>query len=235
MTVSSEVAKVPPPVRDRLALAFDVSDLSVALPMAKLLAPYFAVAKVGLELFVAAGPAAVAALRDEGFIVFLDLKLHDIPTTVLRAATRARAIGATYLTVHGAGGEAVLTAGVAGFGEGPGGILAVTVLTSERDAPPELIAGRAALADVTGCAGFVCAASDLAVARRAAPGLLATVPGIRLAGSEKDDQARAATPRVAAAAGAGLMVVGRTVTAAADPEAAAQRVVDEVVRGSAAA
>jgi orotidine-5'-phosphate decarboxylase len=131
--------------------------------------------------------------------------------------------------VHAAGGEVMLRAAVEAFGDaGGGGILAVTVLTSEAKAPEAVIAERVATALSCGCAGVVCAAGDLAVARRLAPDLLAVVPGVRLAGSAADDQARLATPREAAAAGAGLLVVGRTVSAAADPEAAALQVAIEI-------
>jgi len=223
-------------VRDRLALALDVEDLPAARALAGRLAPWFGVAKVGLQLFVAEGPSAVRALAADGFSVFLDLKMHDIPTTVGRAARRARAISATYLSVHAAGGEAMVRAAVEGFGapgaeglpERAGGVLAVTVLTSEKDAPESLIADRAELAFACGCAGVVCAASDLAAVRKAAPQLLAVVPGVRLLGSCADDQARVATPAAAAAAGAGLLVIGRTVSGADDPEDAARRVAAEV-------
>jgi orotidine-5'-phosphate decarboxylase len=241
-------------VRDRLALALDVEGLPEARALARRLAAFFAVVKIGLELFVAEGPAAVEALASDGFDVFLDLKMHDIPTTVERAARRARATSATYLTVQAAGGEAMLRAAVAGFGAPeaggigqaggigapgatseaggigarPGGILAVTVLTSEPDAPESVIADRTALAARCGCAGVVCAAADLAVGRRVAPELLAVVPGVRLSGSPADDQARLATPGAATAAGAGLLVIGRTVSAAQDPEAAARRLTAEV-------
>ena len=208
------------------------------------LAPFFAVAKVGLELFSAEGPLAVDTLLDEGFRVFLDLKLHDIPTTVGRAARRIGALGVSYTTVHTAGGAAMVRAAADGFEEGwasivadghpppdesaPAGVLGVTVLTSEAEAPAELVTERARLAARNGCLGVVCAASDLASVGLAAPGLLAVVPGIRMAGSSADDQARAASPASAVAAGAGLLVVGRTVTAAPDPEAAAARLAAEV-------
>ncbi|MGD0595383.1 MAG: orotidine-5'-phosphate decarboxylase [Acidimicrobiales bacterium] len=237
MTVVIEEAGIDvAAVRGRLALALDFESLRAAQSMARRLARYFDVVKIGLELFIAEGPAAVEALASDGFAVFLDLKLHDIPTTVGRAARRGREIGATYLTVHAAGGEAMLRAAVDGFAGGGGavasgrggGILGVTVLTSEPDAPAALLGERAAVAVRAGCVGLVCAAGDLAVVRAAAPELLAVVPGVRLGGSGRDDQARAATPAEAAAGGAGLLVIGRTVTAAADPEAAALAVALEV-------
>jgi len=216
-------------LRDRLALALDVGDLEAAQVLVRRAGLCFGVVKIGFELFIAGGPAVVAAFTAEDRKVFLDLKLHDIPTTVRRAASRARALGVTYLTVHAVGGEAMLQAAVEGFGASAvGGILAVTVLTSEPEAPESVVAARAELADRSGCAGVVCAVSDLPVVRRAAPRLLAAVPGIRLAGAARDDQARADTPFAAVSAGAGLLVVGRTVTNAPDPAAAASEVAEQV-------
>jgi len=233
---------VPDP-RQRLALALDLDDLVAALRLAARLRPWFGVAKVGLELFGAAGPEAVEALLDEGYRVFLDLKLHDIPTTVGRAARVLGGLGVTYATVHVAGGEAMVRAAVAGIAEGAAAagvagaadacVLGVTVLTSESDAPPALLEARAALAASAGCGGLVCAAADLAVTRRAAPGLLAVVPGIRPAGTARDDQARAAGPAEAVAAGADILVIGRAVTGAADPESAAAAVLADVAAAGA--
>lgn len=232
-----------PGVRRRLGLALDLHDLTAALELAKLLAPWFGVAKVGPELFVSAGPDAVRALVGEGFEVFLDLKLHDIPTTVARGAEQAGRLGATYLTVHAAGGTAMVRAAVDGFTSamdqsrlsrgspvsGRSGILGVTVLTSEADAPAETLRARTDVAAMTGCAGVVCAAGDVAVVRRTVPDdLLVVVPGIRLSGASADDQERTATPAAATRAGAGLLVVGRTVTCADEPVASARRVAGEV-------
>ena len=226
--------------RDRLALALDVDDLVVALRLARRLRPWFGVAKVGLELFGAAGPETVSALTVEGYRVFLDLKLHDIPTTVLRAARVLGGLGAAYTTVHTQGGEAMLRAAVLGMAEGAAAagapapcVLGVTVLTSDIDAASETLSARSSLAASAGCGGLVCAAADLAVTRRAAPGLLTVVPGIRPSGTSTDDQARAATPAAAIAAGADILVVGRAVTAAEDPEAMAATVLAEVASTSA--
>jgi len=221
--------------RRRLALALDVDDLVAAVRLARRLRPWFGVAKVGLELFAAAGPETVAALVDEDYGVFVDLKLHDIPTTVGRAARVLGALGPTYLTAHTAGGVAMLRAAVEGATEGahsagvaPAIVLGVTVLTSERDAAPELVRRRARWAAEAGCGGFVCAAADLAEARRSAPGLLAVVPGIRPRGVSSDDQARAAEPAQAIGAGADVLVLGRAVTGAARPEEVAAGVLAEV-------
>ncbi len=226
--------------RHALALALDVDDLVAALRLAHRLRPWFGVAKVGLELFGAAGPEAVSALTEEGYRVFLDLKLHDIPTTVGRAAKVIGGLGVAYTTVHTAGGEAMVRAAVEGMTSGaaaagaevgspPPCVLGVTVLTSERDAPREVLAARAALAYQAGCGGLVCAAADLEVTRQAAPGLVAVVPGIRPTAVGVDDQARAATPSEAIMSGADIIVVGRAATGAGDPEQVAASILNEVV------
>jgi orotidine-5'-phosphate decarboxylase len=215
--------------RDRLALALDVDDLVDATRLAERLRPYFGVAKVGLELYSAAGPEAVAALRDLGYRVFGDLKLHDIPTTVERAARVLGAIGVDLLTIHAAGGAEMLAAGVAGLREGArqAGLpepmpLAVTILTSDAGAGPEVFAARIQTALEAGCPGIVCSASDVAEAKRLGPELFAAVPGIRPAGADHHDQVRVATPEGALAAGADLLVIGRPVTRAQEPEVIAQ-------------
>jgi len=224
--------------RPHLALALDTSDLTGALELWRRCRASFAIAKVGLELYSAAGPGAVAALREEGAAVFVDLKLHDIPSTVGRAAGRLAAIGASFVTVHLCGGTAMVTAAVEGIAEGaavelvgpiPAGVLGVTVLTSEPEAPAEVLVARAAMAEGCGCAGLVCAAPDLTVVRRAS--LLPTVvPGVRRAGAPSNDQARVATPAMAVRAGARVLVIGRTVTASPDPARAAEELAREVAR-----
>ncbi len=226
---------VTPAVRDRLALVLDTDDLVDALRIARDLEPWFGVAKVGLELFSATGPDCVSALVERGWKVFLDLKLHDIPTTVGRSARVLGAFGASYLTFHAHGGVAMLRAGVEGLelGAEAAGVaapsaLAVTVLTSDDGAPPHILGKRVAMAIEGGCAGIVCAAGDVAEAKQLAPRLVAVVPGIRLAGTERHDQSRTATPGSAIAAGADLLVVGRTVTAAPDRAAAAAAVAEAV-------
>jgi len=230
----------PPEVRDRLALALDFDDLVVAMRWAQRMKPSFGVAKVGLELWSGAGPSAVTELAGQGFKVFADLKLADIPNTTYRAARVLGSTGASYLTVHAFAGLACLRAAVEGFADGaeraglsPPTVLAVTVLTSEVEAPADVLAERCRLASEAGCGGFVCAAGDLAAAKGAAPKLLAFVPGIRLAGEGEDDHGRPSTPRAAVAAGADVLVVGRAVTAAADPDGAAAAVVAEVAEEAA--
>ncbi len=222
-------------LRDRLILVLDVDDLVAAQRLGRQLKPWFGVAKVGYELYAAAGPEAVTTMVDEGFQVMLDLKLHDIPTTVRKAARVLGALGARYLTMHAHGGAVMLRAGVDGLREGAeaAGLpsptaLAVTILTSDSGAPPHILGKRVATAVEAGCGGIVCAAGDVREAKELAPRLLAVVPGIRPASADRHDQARAATPQQALAAGADLLVVGRAVTAAPDPARAAADLFDSV-------
>jgi orotidine-5'-phosphate decarboxylase len=220
-------------VRYRLALALDVDDLDAARRTAGALAPWIGVAKVGLELYAAAGPSAVTALRDDGFRVFLDAKLHEIPTTVGRAARVLGRLGVSYLNMHAAGGEAMLAAGVEGLAAGAAeaGVdapvpIAVTVLTSDADTSD--FERRLRVAIGAACRGVVCSVQEIARVRQAAPGFITIVPGVRLAGSDDNDQARVGRPGEVAAAGADLLVVGRTVTGAARPEDAARQLYEEV-------
>jgi len=228
-------------VRSRLALALDTDDLVEALRLARELEPWFGVAKVGLELFSATGPDTVSAFAERGWKVFVDLKLHDIPTTVNKAARVLGALGASYLTLHAHGGADMLRAGVEGLeaGAASAGLptpaaIAVTVLTSDDSAPPHILGKRIAAALDGGCRGIVCAATDVREAKQLAPRLIAVVPGIRLDGTARHDQARAATPQLAIGAGADLLVVGRAVTGAADRAAAAETIAGAVAAASAA-
>jgi len=213
-------------VRDRLALALDVEDLAAAVALADRLHPWFGVVKVGLELFTAAGPAAVEKLTRPDRRVFLDLKFHDIPTTVGKAARQVGRLGVGYVTLHAAGGVDMLRAGVDGLATGAADAglddrpvaLGVTVLTSDPDA--SAFPARLAAAAEGGCGGVVCSVRELPVVKDRSQ-LLAVVPGIRLPGGATHDQARVGTPADAIAAGADLLVIGRAVTAAPDPEAAA--------------
>src|SRR6516225_10638326 len=160
MTTTEQVDPVPQSVRSRLALALDVDDEVAASRLARQLRPWFGVAKVGPELFSAAGPEVVQSLIEDGYEVFLDLKLADIPTTVNRAARVLGALGASYLTLHAFPGPAMLRAGVEGLLEGAekAGLpqpsaLAVTILTSDADAPPHILPRRLAAAVEARCAG----------------------------------------------------------------------------------
>jgi orotidine-5'-phosphate decarboxylase len=221
--------------KDRLALALDMDDLVVALRLARELEPWFGVAKVGLELFSAAGPDAIASLTELGYDVFLDLKLHDIPTTVEKSARVIGALGVSYLTIHAMGGPVMLRAGVEGFLEGAlaAGFerpvaLAVTVLTSDNDAPAHILPKRIGLAIEAGAGGVICAGTDVPLVRELAPRLKTVVPGTRPAGAPTHDQARVTTPADAIAAGADLLVIGRVVTHANDPAEAAKELSDSI-------
>ena len=199
----------------RLAIALDVDDLGLAGLMADAVGPWMGVAKVGLELFATAGPAGIEAMTGRGFDVFADLKLHDIPTTVGRAAAQVGRAGARWLTVHTVGGADMLRAGVEGLAEGSGGtaqVLGVTILTSDRDRSRSVLEERVAQARDAGCGGVICSAADIAVVKEVAPDLARVVPGIRRPGAGVDDQASVATPEAAIAAGASILVIGRTVT-----------------------
>jgi orotidine-5'-phosphate decarboxylase len=219
-------------LKSTLALALDVDDVVVALRLARELQPWFGVDKVGPELYTAAGPDAIGSLQSLGYDIFLDLKLHDIPTTVGRAAAVVGTYGVRYLTLHAMGGAPMVRAGVEGFHRGAAQAwlerpvaLAVTVLTSDADAPPHIVPKRVQVALEAGCDGLVCGAPDVADVRQLAPRLFVVVPGTRPAGTDTHDQARTDTPAAALAAGADLLVVGRAVTAAADRPAAARALV----------
>ncbi len=229
------MAEVPAEIRSKLAIALDVDDLVVALRLGRELAPWFGTAKIGLELYSSVGPDAVTALSELGFDVFCDLKFHDIPTTVHKASRVIGSLGARYLNLHGQGGVAMLRAGVDGLKQGAidAGVaeplaLAVTVLTSDGEAPPHILGKRVQAALESDCDGIVCAASDVREAKHYGPRLFAAVPGIRPAGAPRHEQARAATPREALDAGADLIILGRAITQADDPPAAANAVVDEL-------
>jgi len=231
-----ELDAAPSELRDRLVLALDVDDVVEAIRLVHELRPWFGAAKVGLELFTAAGPDAVLSILAEGMKVFLDLKLFDIPTTIGKAGRVIGALGASYLTLAGFGGVPMLHAGVEGLAEGaslaglaPPMAVAVTMLTSDTGAPEHVLGNRVRAALEAGCGGVVCAASDAAEVKSMAPGLIVVVPGIRTEGSPRHDHGRSATPGEAYAAGADLLVVGRTVTAAPDRAAAAAQLIASIV------
>jgi orotidine-5'-phosphate decarboxylase len=231
--------------RERLALAADLP-LREAEALYLRVAPFMGCVKVGIPLYLEHGPAAVRPFVERGARVFLDLKLHDIPNTVMLAARAAGELGVSFLTVHAQGGREMLKAVVAGAREGaaakgvaPPKILAVTVLTSLGDADmvemgqplpaSEYAARLARFAVSTGVDGLVCSPLEVKALRAALPPTtFLCTPGIRPAGVEKGDQTRAATPSVAVRSGSDLLVVGRAIYATADPLAAARAVHAEV-------
>jgi orotidine-5'-phosphate decarboxylase len=233
---AGEPTAAPEAVRRRLALALDVDDLVAAARLARELHPWFGTMKVGLELYSAGGPDAITAVTALGVDAFCDIKLHDIPATVGRAARVLGALGARYVTMHAAGGVPMLRAGVEGLREGAAGAglpepaaLAVTVLTSEVEASEHVVRQRVKAGLDAGCAGVVCSVTDVPVVREIAPAALIVTPGIRPEGAPVDDQSRVATPQAAIDAGVDLLVVGRPVTGASDPVAAARDLVAPLV------
>ena len=219
----AEPVGLPRPVREHLVLALDVADLDAATALARRLKPWFAVVKVGLELYVAEGPTAVAAFTGEGFDVFVDLKLHDIPTTVRRAARAIARTGARYATVHAAGGADMLAAAADGFSRAPvrvgmyrrsGSPLPCSRVTPRRRARSSSNGPRspAPPASVASSARW----RGSAAVHATVPGMITVVPGMRPSGVARDDQHRAGTPRTPRAPGADLLVIGRG-EAARDP------------------
>ena len=223
----------------RVCLALDFPTRLEILSCARRFADRVGWLKVGLEAFTAEGPSIVRDVAALGPRVFLDLKLHDIPATVERAVAAAARSGAAMINVHAFGGRAMLEAARRGAGSGEIKLIAVTLLTSLdaralSDLPvagdPRGIARRLAiLSRDCGLDGVVCSGEDLPAIRGACgPDFLTVVPGIRPAGSPAADQKRVATPREALEAGADLLVVGRAVTAAPDPDAALGQLLAEI-------
>ncbi|MEO8537344.1 MAG: orotidine-5'-phosphate decarboxylase [Betaproteobacteria bacterium] len=225
------------PTRPRVIVALDFANPMRALGLAERLDPHECGLKVGKELFVTAGPDPVRWMVERGFNVFLDLKFHDIPNTVAQACAAATRLGVWMLNVHAAGGRPMLKAArdavaatAAEAGRPRPLLVAVTVLTSLDQAALhetgiDLDAGRhvlrlAALARDCGLDGIVCSPIEASSMRSAfGPEFALVTPGIRLAGNPRDDQVRVSTPEMAAAAGADYLVIGRPITAAADPMA----------------
>ena len=227
--------------RERLIVALDVPDAAAASVLVERLDDTCTWFKVGLELFVAAGPAVLEPLLRRDYQVFLDLKLMDIPNTVAGAVRSAAGLGARMLTVHAAGGPAMLAAAqeaLSGMANPPE-LLAVTVLTSMDEMQLKAVGvGRDAASQVellarmgldAGIRGFVCSPNEVKALRAmTGPGGTLVVPGIRPAGTAAGDQRRIATPADALRAGASRIVVGRPITQAADPAEAAERVLAEM-------
>ncbi|HSG79516.1 MAG TPA: orotidine-5'-phosphate decarboxylase [Acidimicrobiia bacterium] len=227
---------VTPPI----IVALDLGSAGEAVEMARSLEGRVAGFKVGLGLLHGPGPALVGALARVG-PVFADAKLHDIPSQVESAARRLGEYGARWVTAHASGGAAMLEAAVRGLAEGTGGsggILAVTVLTSLAEAdtaaafgrsPGELTSRLARLAGAAGTEGLVCSPKELGVVASVAPELVKVTPGVRPEGTAGgDDQARVATPADAIARGADYLVIGRPITRAADPVAAAESIAESL-------
>ena len=234
--------------REQVCVALDVDSVEKALDLVARLSPWVGVFKIGHQLFTSQGPDMVKAVKARGAEVFLDLKYHDIPNTVSRAARAALGLGVKMLNVHCLGGAGMMRTLVEDMGRESARteepmplLLGVTVLTSlsEQELRAELLVSLplaeyvvhlARLAQDAGMDGVVCSPREIEPIRRACgPGFVLVTPGIRPAwAGDDDDQQRVATPRAALCAGADYIVVGRPITEARDPEEAAERLLLEV-------
>src|SRR5271165_4857580 len=227
--------------RKRLIVALDVPDAAAATALADRLEGSCKWFKVGLELFVAAGPAVLEPLLKRGHAIFLDLKFHDIPNTVAGAVRSAASLGVHMMTLHAAGGPAMLEAARVALQviQSPPELLAVTVLTSMDTAqgaavgidrsPASQVELLARMGLQAGIRGFVCSPREVGMLRTlAGPEGVLVIPGIRPAGAGIGDQKRIATPAEALRAGASYLVVGRPITKAPDPAEAAEAILKEM-------
>ena len=225
-------------------VALDMPDAGEAAALAKRLRGHVGGLKLGLEFFVANGPAGIRAVSDAGLPIFLDLKLHDIPNTVAGAMASAVVLDPAIVTIHAGGGAAMMHAAAeaARKAKRPPLVIAVTVLTSLDDSdltsvgqrPPALeqAVRLAVLAKESGLGGVVCSPHEVAAIRaRCGADFKLAVPGIRPASAALGDQKRVMTPAQAVAAGADHLVIGRPITQAKDPVAAAQAIAAELRAG----
>lgn len=213
-----------------IVVALDKSELAEAIDLAKQLDPQLCRVKVGKELFTSAGPSIVTALHDLGFDVFLDLKFHDIPNTVAGACRAAAKLGVWMMNVHASGGPTMMKAAREAIGEAGAGVpllIGVTVLTSmdERELAAVgntntvdiQVSHLTGLVSQSGLDGVVCSAHEANQVKTRFPSLISVTPGIRMAEDSGDDQRRVMTPERALRSGADYLVIGRSVTGAADP------------------
>lgn len=224
---------------DRLIVAADLSSRGEILRLIDELRGAAGAFKIGLQAFIANGPSLVRELAGSGGRIFLDLKIHDIPNTAQHAVEEAAALGVSMVTVHAAGGPAMLAAAA----RKEVLVLAVTVLTSLdepqfeaigwRGSPAENVARLAALAQRSGCGGVVASPHEIAVVRETCgTGFTIVTPGIRGSGDAAGDQRRTMTPFDAVRAGADYLVVGRPITGASDRRSAALRMVEQIEAAS---
>ena len=234
--------KLPSRPQDKIIIALDVPDTDGALRLLDSLGEAPTLCKIGLELFTAEGPSVVKAVQSRGSAVFLDLKFHDIPNTVAHAVKSAAALGVAMTTLHACGGPVMLEA-AAKAAEASGNkdllLLAVTVLTSMDAAqlsatgitidPEAQVLRLAALAAEAGIGGIVCSPLEISTVRATFGKKLRLVtPGVRPTWASTGDQKRVMTPAEAVKAGSDWLVIGRPITAAADPKAAYERIVAEI-------
>ena len=225
--------------RDRLIVALDVPEAAAARALVARLAGRVGLFKIGSQVFTAAGPELVREIVARGDKVFLDLKFYDIPNTVAGAVASASHLGVSLVDVHGLGGRAMIEAAVGALPAMGTRLLAITILTSHDDetldeigvngSVVESVLRLAQLAKEAGADGVVASPHEVEAIREACGrDFLIVTPGIRPAGANRDDQARLATPAAALAAGADYLVVGRPITEAKDPAAAADAIVREM-------
>ena len=229
---------------ERLIVAFDHPDLAAALRLANKLRGLLRYAKIGSILFTAEGPRAIERFRAKGFEVFLDLKFHDIPSTVEKSCRAAARHGVFMLTVHAGGDPAMLEAAAGGVLSESARlkvqrprIVGVTVLTSDRprarQATTRRVVELARRAKRAGLDGVVASAQEaVAIRRELRRPFLLVCPGIRPASADRSDHRRVATPAAAIAGGADFLVVGRPITDADDPRAAAAKILEEITQGA---
>ena len=224
-----------------IIVALDLPTAEEAVKVAKMVAPFVGAFKVGLGLLFGPGPGTIDSLVRLDRPVFADAKLNDIPSQVERAAERLGNHGARWVTAHIGGGQQMLEAAVSGLERGSGhaaaGILGVSVLTSLsasdlqrigiQKTSGQLVGKMSKVAAAACCEGIICSPQELNVVRQAAPGLLRITPGIRPIPVD-DDQSRVATPIEAIERGASMLVIGRPITGAADPAAAAERILADI-------
>ena len=224
----------------RVIVPLDVPTFADAVALARRLAGHVAAVKIGKQLFTAEGPVAVRAVHDLGLRVFLDLKYHDIPNTVAGAVAAAKSLGVWLLSIHASGGgEMMRAAAMAAAGPDRPLVIAVTVLTSLSEDAHRAMTGTprtieeqvlhlAREAKAAGLDGVVASPREIrAIRRGCGPGFLIVTPGVRPADAALNDQHRVMTPAEAVRAGADLLVIGRPITAACDPVAAAERIAAE--------
>lgn len=231
----------PARFQNPIFVALDTPDLGRALEIAHAVKPHVGGLKVGLEFITALGPDAVQQVIDVGLPVFADTKFHDIPNTVKGASRAIAGLGVAMFNIHASGGLAMMHAArdAAAESETRPKVLAVTVLTSLEDGDLQMVGQEwpakdqvlklATLAKVGGLDGVVCSAHEIAAVRAACgPDFLLVIPGIRPAGAEVADQRRIMTPREAMKAGADILVIGRPITEAKDPAAAAHAIAEDL-------
>lgn len=220
--------------QDRLCFALDVPNIIEARSFVRQLRGYVGTFKVGLELFISEGPEVVEMVKESGVKCFLDLKLHDIPETVSRSVHQGMNLGVDFMTIHASGGPAMIQAAVEASRSGPM-ILAVTTLTSLDDADclkvyshEREVAVKSLMHMAKRAHGFVCSPKEVAEGRLNYLRHFFLVPGIRPAGSQNGDQKATGTPQQAIRDGADLLVVGRPIRDAQDPQKAAEAILREI-------